>query len=309
MLGPYCTLKRCCLLNHTIPKLSISIKTAREAVYRVRLGMALPRGTACQAAAPGLWAAGHRVDGNEIGALLAAGGLSHRWPRTGYRLDLRALARQCELVHRPLTVAPFPWGRCGAEAARARMLSSISRCRAAYGAPREPSRGRPANARPLAVAGLPGPQRRPWGESPLPGCRPGSCAGTRADSVPPAGQSCRRAATRPPPVTRRAGTAALPREQAGLSAPRQDSAALTAATSAYAFLTSAVRYRSCSQGQIPVRSCAARPTVSQIDDDEAPDGTDHATHQEQASMIRRYIIWATTTHATNDSAASSTRQP
>jgi hypothetical protein len=42
-----------------------------------------------------------------------------------------------------------------------------------------------------------------------------------------------------------------------------------------------------------VRSCAARPvlTVSQIDDDEALDGTDHATHREQASMIRRYIIW------------------
>ena len=43
----------------------------------------------------------------------------------------------------------------------ARLLSSISRCRAAYGAPREPSRGRPSDARPLAVAGLPGPQRRP----------------------------------------------------------------------------------------------------------------------------------------------------
>jgi hypothetical protein len=42
-----------------------------------------------------------------------------------------------------------------------RLLSSISRCRAAYGAPREPSRGRPATARPLAVVGLPGPQRRP----------------------------------------------------------------------------------------------------------------------------------------------------
>ena len=54
-----------------------------------------------------------------------------------------------------------------------------------------------------------------------------------------------------------------------------------------------MRYRSCSPGQIPVRSCAARRvlTVSQIDDDEAPDGTDHATDQEQASMIRRYIIW------------------
>src|SRR6266566_3016940 len=79
-------------------------------------------------------------------------------------------------------------------------------------------------------------------QSPLPACRPGACAGTRADSVPPAGQSCRGAATHPPPVPRRAGTAAVPREQAGLSAPRQDSAVRTAATSAYAFLTSAVRY-------------------------------------------------------------------
>jgi hypothetical protein len=44
---------------------------------------------------------------------------------------------------------------------------------------------------------------------------------------------------------------------------------------------------------MPVRSCAARAvlTVSQIDDDDALDGTDHATHREQASMIRRYIIW------------------
>src|SRR4029077_12148199 len=72
--------------------------------------------------------------------------------------------------------------------------------------------------------------------------------GTRADSVPPAGPSCRRAATRPPPEPRRAGTAALPREQAGPPAPRQDSAALAAATSACALPTSAVRYRSCSPG-------------------------------------------------------------
>jgi transposase len=40
----------------------------------------------------------------------------------------------------------------------------------------------------------------------------------------------------------------------------------------------------------------------------ALDGTDHASHQEQASMIRRYIICPTTTPTTNDSAASSTRQ-
>lgn len=53
---------------------------------------------------------------------------------------------------------------------------------------------------------------------------------------------------RPPPGPRRAGTAALPREQAGPSAPRQGSAALTAATSACALLTSAGRYRSCSPG-------------------------------------------------------------
>ena len=38
------------------------------------------------------------------------------------------------------------------------------------------------------------------------------------------------------------------------------------------------------------------------------DGTDHASHKEQASMIRRYIIWRTTTPTTNDSAASSTGQ-
>jgi hypothetical protein len=44
VLGPYCTLKRCCLLNHTIPKLPISVKTARVAVHHVRLGMALARG-------------------------------------------------------------------------------------------------------------------------------------------------------------------------------------------------------------------------------------------------------------------------
>jgi transposase len=37
------------------------------------------------------------------------------------------------------------------------------------------------------------------------------------------------------------------------------------------------------------------------------DGTDHASHREQASMIRRYIICATTP-TTNDSAASSTGQ-
>jgi len=35
----------------------------------------------------------------------------------------------------------------------------------------------------------------------------------------------------------------------------------------------------------------ARPHRIADRDDEAPDGTDHATHQEQASMIRRYIIW------------------
>jgi transposase len=40
----------------------------------------------------------------------------------------------------------------------------------------------------------------------------------------------------------------------------------------------------------------------------ALDGTDHACHHEQASMIRRYIIWRTTTPTTNDSAASSTGQ-
>src|SRR5947207_12658695 len=116
------------------------------------------------------------------------------------------------------------------QAEQAALLSSISRFRAVYGAPREPLRGRPSDARPLAVAGLPGPQRRPGAESPLAVCRSGSCAGTRAESVPPAGQSCRRAATRPPPGPRRAGTAALPRKQAGLPAPRQNSAALTAAT-------------------------------------------------------------------------------
>ena len=38
MLDPYCILKRCCLLNHAIPKLPISVKTARVAVHRVRLG-------------------------------------------------------------------------------------------------------------------------------------------------------------------------------------------------------------------------------------------------------------------------------
>jgi hypothetical protein len=38
-----------------------------------------------------------------------------------------------------------------------------------------------------------------------------------------------------------------------------------------------------------------RLLVREIDDDEgryfALDGTDHASHKEQASMIRRYIIW------------------
>ena len=38
------------------------------------------------------------------------------------------------------------------------------------------------------------------------------------------------------------------------------------------------------------------------------DGTDHVSHKEQASMIRRYIIWRTATPTTNDSAALSTGQ-
>lgn len=69
------------------------------------------------------------------------------------------------------------------------------------------------------------------------------------------------------PGPRRAGTAALPREQAGPSAPRQDPAALTAATSACALLTSAGRYRSCSPGP-GTREEARRQailTVPQID--------------------------------------------
>jgi hypothetical protein len=82
------------------------------------------------------------------------------------------------------------------------------------------------------------------------------------------------------------------REQARLPAPRQDAVALTAATSAYAFRTSAVRYRSCAPDtREELRRQGAVLTVSQIDDDEAPDGTGHATHRKQASMIRRYIIW------------------
>ena len=36
------------------------------------------------------------------------------------------------------------------------------------------------------------------------------------------------------------------------------------------------------------------------------DGTDHASHKEQASMIRRYIIWRNNHAMTNGSAASST---
>jgi hypothetical protein len=38
------------------------------------------------------------------------------------------------------------------------------------------------------------------------------------------------------------------------------------------------------------------------------DGTDHASHKEQASIIRRYIIWRNNHSTTNDSVASSTRQ-
>jgi hypothetical protein len=38
----------------------------------------------------------------------------------------------------------------------------------------------------------------------------------------------------------------------------------------------------------------------------APDGTDHASHKEQASMIRRYIIWRNNHSYDGGSAASST---
>lgn len=79
MLGPYFALKRCCLLNHTIPKLPISVRTARVAVHRVRLGNG-PCSRVLRVRRPrqGYEPRGHRVDRNEIGALLAAGGLSRR---------------------------------------------------------------------------------------------------------------------------------------------------------------------------------------------------------------------------------------
>jgi hypothetical protein len=79
MLGPYFALKRCCLLNHTIPKLLISVRTARVAVHRVRLGNG-PCSRVLRVRRPrqGYEPRGHRVDRNEIGALLAAGGLSSR---------------------------------------------------------------------------------------------------------------------------------------------------------------------------------------------------------------------------------------
>jgi hypothetical protein len=38
------------------------------------------------------------------------------------------------------------------------------------------------------------------------------------------------------------------------------------------------------------------------------DGTDHASHTEQGTMLRRYIIWRNSTPTTNDSAAWSSGQ-
>jgi len=40
----------------------------------------------------------------------------------------------------------------------------------------------------------------------------------------------------------------------------------------------------------------------------ALDGTDHASHKEQASMFRRHVIWRNSHVTTNDSATSSTGQ-
>ena len=79
ILGPYFTLKRCCLLNHTIPKLPKSVKTARVAVHRIRLRNG-PCSRVLRVRRPrlGYEPRAHRVDRNEIGALLAAGGLSRR---------------------------------------------------------------------------------------------------------------------------------------------------------------------------------------------------------------------------------------